>query len=93
MEKEAQVQAQEQEQAPPIEVPFEALNAETLNALIESFIFREGTDYGRNEVEHETKMEQIRRQIQKGQVRIVFDPISESVTLMTDRDWKKLKPA
>ncbi|MEZ0391978.1 MAG: YheU family protein [Pseudobdellovibrionaceae bacterium] len=78
------------ENHPPVLVPVEALSAETLQALIESFILREGTDYGRQEVEHQTKLEQIKRQMDKGQVKIVFDPNSESVTLMTDRDWKRL---
>jgi uncharacterized protein YheU (UPF0270 family) len=81
-----------QEKAPPLEVPIQALSPEILRALIESFILREGTDYGRNEVEFETKVEQIEKQLKKGQVRIIFDPITESVTLMTDRDWKKSRP-
>lgn len=76
---------------PPLEVPTEALSPETTRALIESFILREGTDYGRNEVDHTTKVEQVERQLQAGKVKIIFDPNTESVTLMTERDWKKLR--
>ena len=74
---------------PPVEVPIDALNAELLDAIIESFILREGTDYGSVEFSLETKLKQVRKQIEKGDVRIVFDPSTESVNLMTDRDFKK----
>ena len=74
---------------PPVLVPLEVLSAETLDSLIESFILREGTDYGAHEVSLETKMEQIRKQLKKSDIKIVFDPNSESVTLMTTHEWKK----
>jgi hypothetical protein len=80
---------EETEKLPPIEVPPESLNETTLKAVVDSFIFREGTDYGREEAQHETKSAQILKQISKGHVRIVFDPNTESLTLMTERDWKK----
>ncbi len=75
---------------PPIEIPMEALSVETLHSVIESFVLREGTDYGRQEIELESKINQIKKQIQAGKVRIAFDPVSESVTLLTENDWKKL---
>ncbi|PIS11945.1 MAG: hypothetical protein COT73_01165 [Bdellovibrio sp. CG10_big_fil_rev_8_21_14_0_10_47_8] len=74
----------------PVLVPLEALGEDTLNALIESFILREGTDYGASEILLATKMQQIRKQLDRGDVKIVFDPNSESVTLMTAGDWKKM---
>lgn len=80
---------QQEQQAPPVEVPPEALSAETLDALIESFILREGTDYGSVEVSLDAKMQQIHRQIKKGDIKITFDPNTETVSLMTARDWKK----
>lgn len=79
----------EESSTPPIEVPIEALSAELLDAIIESFILREGTDYGSVEFSLEAKLKQVRRQIEKGDVKIVFDPTTESVNLMTDRDFKK----
>lgn len=44
---------------------------------------REGTDYGLYEVSLATKVEQVRRQLERGQVVIVFDPLSESVSILT----------
>lgn len=82
----------DQELKPPIEIPLEKLSEEVLSNIIESFILREGTDYGVSEVFLEKKIEQVRRQIQKKEVRIVFDFETESVTLLPERDWKKLNP-
>ena len=76
---------------PPIEIPSSALSPEILAAITESFILREGTDYGAREVELTTKKEQVQKQIFKGQVKIVFDPHTESVNLMTTQDWERAK--
>lgn len=73
--------------APPIEVPLEALSPEALNGVIEGFVLQEGTDYGREEVSLAKKIEQVRRQIERGDVKIVFDPDSESVGLLTSREF------
>lgn len=81
-----------EDRPPPVEVPREALSAEALNGIIESFILREGTDYGRDEVGLEKKMDQIHKQLDRGHIKIVFDAESESVTLMTEHDWRKLQP-
>lgn len=75
----------------PIQIPLEALQPDTLTSIIHSFIQREGTDYGFNEVSLETKTEQIRRQLEKGDILIAFEQSSESLTLLTRREWEKLK--
>lgn len=79
----------ETEIQPPVEVPKENLNDELLDAIIESFILREGTDYGAIEITLETKMVQVRKLLDRGDVKIVFDPNTESVTLMTLLDFRK----
>lgn len=81
----------ENEKRPPIEVPKEALSADALHGIIESFILREGTDYGRDEVGFGTKYEQIERQLDKGDVKIVFDPESETVGIVTKTEWLRMK--
>jgi uncharacterized protein YheU (UPF0270 family) len=75
--------------SPPVEVPLEALDPDTCRSLIESFILREGTDYGASEVSLEQKISQVRRQLEKGEVKIIFDPASESVDLMTVREFRQ----
>ncbi len=75
---------------PPVEIPLEALSPQALTGVINEFIFREGTDYGIQEITHEKKIEQIKKQMSQGDVKIVFDPSSETVTLMINQDWLRL---
>ena len=74
----------------PVEIPIEMLSPEALTGVMNDFIVRDGTDYGFQEITHDKKLEQLRRQIVKGDVKIVFDEASESVTLITQRDWLRL---
>lgn len=82
---------EQKEQLPPVEIPKVALSEEALRGIIENFILREGTDYGREEAAFETKFKQILRQLDNSDVKIVFDPNTESVGLMTLNDWKRLQ--
>jgi uncharacterized protein YheU (UPF0270 family) len=63
-------------------IPFEELKEDTLLALVESFILREGTDYGDDEVSLEKKTEQIIQQIKTGKILIVYSELHESCDLM-----------
>lgn len=63
-------------------IPYQRLAPETLYSLIESFVVREGTDYGYHEVALETKVEQVRQQIIHSEVMIVFDNATESINLL-----------
>jgi hypothetical protein len=65
----------------PVEVPYGELPADLLNAVIESFVLREGTDYGEKEFSLEDKVGRVIGQLKRGEARIVFDPKSESVTI------------
>jgi uncharacterized protein len=65
----------------PVEVPYGELPADLLNAVIESFVLREGTDYGEKEISLEDKVGRVVGQLKRGEARIVFDPKSESVTI------------
>ena len=80
-----------QPSSPPIEIPLEAVSPDALVGIIDNFVTREGTDYGANEVGHEAKLERVRKQLERGDVKIVFDPDSESVNLMTAADWAKVQ--
>jgi uncharacterized protein YheU (UPF0270 family) len=65
----------------PVEVPYGQLPADLLNAVIESFVLREGTDYGEKELSLEDKVARVFRQLKRGEAKILFDPDSESVTI------------
>jgi len=64
-------------------VPYTELSAELLHAVIESFVLREGTDYGEQEVSLQDKVARVVGQLKRGEARIVFDPESESITIVT----------
>jgi uncharacterized protein len=64
-----------------IVVPHEELSAQALHGVIESFVLREGTDYGEREYSLEQKVAQVRAQLERGQARILFDPQSNTVTI------------
>jgi uncharacterized protein YheU (UPF0270 family) len=68
-----------------IEIPHEALSAEALRGVVESFVLREGTDYGEREVPLEWKVAAILRQLERGEVQIVFDCASQSVDIVVKR--------
>jgi uncharacterized protein YheU (UPF0270 family) len=69
-------------QAPePVEVPYTDLAPELLHAVIESFVLREGTDYGEREISLEDKVAHVVGQLKRSEVKILFDPESQSVTI------------
>jgi uncharacterized protein YheU (UPF0270 family) len=70
-----------------IEIPPSRLAPALLEAIIEAFILREGTDYGAEEISLERKIAQVKRQIEKGTVVIVFDEDSESCNLLRRDDF------
>lgn len=63
-------------------IPHQALQPDTLRAVIEEFITREGTDYGEQEFSLAQKVEQVLAQLQRGEVVIVYSEQYESCTLM-----------
>jgi uncharacterized protein len=67
----------------PVEVPHTALEKDLLRAVIESFVLREGTDYGERELSLDDKVRRVVRQLERGDARIVFDPRTESVDVVT----------
>jgi uncharacterized protein YheU (UPF0270 family) len=56
-----------------MEIPWERLSADTLHALIEDFVTREGTEYGATEVTLERKVEQVLAQLRSGEAYITYD--------------------
>jgi hypothetical protein len=73
------------EDAGPVEVPASALPAEVLRAVLEEYVTREGTDYGDVAFDLEAKVGHVRAQLKRGEARIMWDPATESVTLVPGR--------
>jgi uncharacterized protein YheU (UPF0270 family) len=72
------------DQQPAVEIPHDQLSPEALRGVIESFVLREGTEYGARDVPLDTKVAQVLRQIERGEARIVFDPNTETVDVVVN---------
>lgn len=71
----------DEEEKQPVEVPHTELDADLLRAVIESFVLREGTDYGEFEFSLDQKVARVIRQLEREEIYIVFDPESSSVDI------------
>ena len=63
-------------------VPTERLQADVLQALLEEFANRDGTDYGERELIQEEKVARLQRQLDDGDLQILYDIDSEQWDLM-----------
>jgi uncharacterized protein len=68
-----------------VQVPYTELSAELLRAVVESFVLREGTDYGQRELSLDEKVARMIGQLKRGEASIVFDPDTDSVTILPGR--------
>ena len=72
-----------EEDAPePMVVSPDQLSPAALRGVIENFVLREGTDYGEGEFSLDDKVRAVRRQLDRGEAAIVFDPETETVNLL-----------
>jgi uncharacterized protein YheU (UPF0270 family) len=69
----------------PVVVPHTELGADVLRAVIESFVLREGTDYGEREISLDEKVARVIGQLERGDAQILFDPDTESVDIAVRR--------
>ena len=70
----------------PVEVPYSSLNPDTLRALVEEFVTRDGTDYGAVERGLEEKIADVLAQLRSGEARLVFDPETETANIAAARE-------
>jgi uncharacterized protein YheU (UPF0270 family) len=68
-----------------LEIPWNQLSEQVLRGLIEEFITREGTDYGEREFSLIEKVEQVKVQIKRSDVVIVFDAKSATCNLLPNK--------
>ncbi len=65
-----------------VHVPPARLEGDVLTGLLEAFIGRDGTDYGARELTQEEKVSRLRRQLDTGEVLILYDLDSEEWDLV-----------
>ncbi len=71
-----------------MKIEFDSISPEALQGVIENFVLQEGTDYGEREWSLMQKCEHVRRQLQRGEARIDFDPVAQTIHILpasTDR--------
>ncbi len=71
-------------------VPWQELEPETLDNLIQEFVSRDGTDYGEQEYSLADKVSQVRRALAKGEAVLIFSEhtgLCNIVPADQVRDW------
>jgi len=69
-----------------VEISLEQLSQAALRGLVEEFVTRDGTDYGSAELGLEEKVARLMSELGSGDAKIVFDPESETVTVVLARE-------
>lgn len=70
----------------PLRIPHQELSCDTLDALIEEFVTRDGTDIS----DSPRSLEQVRRLLDAGQAVIAFDEETETCNILLRDDAKAL---
>lgn len=63
-------------------IPLAELSTDILDAIIEDFILREGTEYGAEDVSKESKIAQVKKQLEQGSAVLVYSELHESVNIL-----------
>jgi uncharacterized protein len=66
----------------PVEVDHTRLSREALQGVLESFVNREGTDYGLHEKTLAQKVADVLRQLEQGTAKLIYDPESDSIDIV-----------
>jgi hypothetical protein len=63
-------------------IPLTQISAATLDAIIEDFVLREGTEYGLEDISQEDKIAQVKHQLNNGNAVLVYSELHESVNIL-----------
>lgn len=69
----------------PIVIPHRELSAEALRGVLESFVLREGTEYGERDVSLDEKVAQVLNQLERGEAQVIFFSAEESIDIVVAR--------
>ncbi len=76
----------------PLVIPHSELSTDALRGVIEAFVLREGTEYGERDVPLDQKVQHVLRQLERGEARVIFDPETEVVDLVTESSLRRRRP-
>ena len=63
-------------------IPYQSLDPDTLTAMLEEFVTRDGTDYGEFEATLSVRVGQVRHQLESEKAAIVFDADEETFSIV-----------
>jgi uncharacterized protein len=72
-------------------IPYQNLSPKALLGVIEEFVTRDGTDYGLVEATLEQKINDVLRQVKKGDAVIVFDEATQTTNIVSKEDVAKIQ--
>lgn len=75
----------------PVEVAYSELDPQTLRNVIDDLVTRDGTDYGAVEKTLEQKALALMRALERGEAKLMFDPATETIGLMSAAQLKAAK--
>lgn len=70
-------------------IPWQSLEQDTLNNILDSFILREGTDYGERELSLAEKREKLLSQLQADNAVIVWSELHQSLDIKDKKSFLK----
>jgi len=71
-------------------IPWQSLSEDALEGVISEFVTREGTEYGAEDIPLDTKISQVRQQLQRGEAVLYFDADSATCQLLLAADARRL---
>lgn len=69
-------------------IPISELESDTLRSIAESFVLREGTDYGEIEASFEDKVEEVIASLRSGESVLVYSELHDSVNIRRKDDYE-----
>jgi len=70
-------------------IPFEQLQPDTLTQVIEAYIMQQGMDQFDTQYSLDSKVAQVRLQLEKKRLVLVFDAITESCNIITKEQLRQ----
>lgn len=69
-------------------IPYQSVDSDTLTAMLEEFVTRDGTDYGEFEATLSVRVGQVRHQLESEKAAIVFDADEETFSIVPSEDLR-----
>ncbi len=74
-------------------IPISEVSADILKAIAESYVLREGTEYGAEDFSLEYKVEQVIQQLHAGDALLMYSELHESVDIITRQQYQDMQNA